>query len=412
MRINWSVTLRFLSLSILALAHQSMASTQFDFSGFGTIGLATTDSKQFGYRNDMSLNDGVEYHKADFSQVSNIGVQLHYKLTDDLDVVGQFIYRKQDENDLNGVTQLAFAKYRVTPKFDIRLGRTAIDVFHFSDVRDIGIAYPWVVLPNEVYGLIPNRHLDGADVIYRSRINKVALSSKLFWGETKSDFSSSTFDPIDFSPLTGIKLELAQQHWLVSARYTKTKAQNTSAGLGQFITALPSFSQFIPDIGTLANKIDFTNKNINYKSIYGQYNWDHFELSGEWVHIDSGALPLKEIDNAFVNLSYQNKNHTFYVSYSLVESDGYKFAETLVEPELVQQVVFRIEEVVNTFRHNQSTTSLGWRWDVTETTALKVQWQNVNIDPRGGGLQKVDGFRILATKETFNNLFASVSFTF
>ena len=412
MRINWSVNLRFLSLSILALAHQSMASTQFDFSGFWTLGLATTDSKQFGYRNDMSLNDGLDYHKANFSQISNIGVQLHYKLTDDLDVVGQFIYRKQDENDLGAVTQLAFAKYRVTPKFDIRLGRKAIDVFHYSDVRDVGIAYPWVVLPNEVYGLVPNRYLDGADFIYRNRINKLAFSSKLFWGETKSDFSSSTFDPIDFSPLTGVKLELAQQDWLVSARYTKTTAQNTSVGLGQLNAELPSFSQLIPDLGTLAKQIDFTQKDIKYKSIYGQYSWEDFELSGEWVHIDSGALPLEEIDNAFVNLSYQNNNHTFYISYALAESDVYKFTEVVVEPELVQQVIFRIEEVVNTFRHNQNTTSLGWRWDVTETTALKIQWQNVNIDPRGGGLQKVDGFRILATKETFNNLFASVSFTF
>ncbi|MDB2373013.1 hypothetical protein N9W11_00465 [Psychrosphaera haliotis] len=360
----------------------------------------------------MSLNDGVDYHKVDFSLNSNLGVQLHYKLTDDLDVTGQFIYRKQDQNDLDGVTQLAFVKCSVTPKFDIRLGRTAIDVFHFSDVRDIGIAYPWVVLPNEVYGLVPNRYLDGADVIYRSRFNKVAFSSKLFWGKTKSDFSASTFDPIDFSPLTGIKVELSQQEWSVSARYTNTKAQNTSKTLGQFTATLPSFSQLIPNIGVLAQQIDFTNKDINYKSIYGQYNWRQFELSGERVHIDSGALPLDEIDNAFVNLSYINKSHTFFVSYSQVKSDGYKFAETVVAPELVQEVIFGIEEAVNTFRLNQNTTSLGWRWNVTETAALKVQWQSVNIDPRGGGLQKIDGFRILATKETFNNLFASVSFTF
>lgn len=409
---NWPVTLRFLTLFILIMANQSDASTRFDFSGFGTLGLATTDSKQFGYRSDMSINDGVDYHEIDFSLISNIGVQLHYKLTDDLDVIGQFIYRKQDENDLDGVTQLAFVKYRVTPKFDIRLGRTAIDVFHFSDVRDIGVAYPWVVLPNEVYGLVPNRHLDGADVIYRSRFNKVAFSSKLFWGRTKSDFSASTYDPIDFSPLTGIRLELAQQEWLVSARYSKTEAQNTSRLLGQFTATLPSFSQLIPNIGVVAQQIDFTNKDINYKSFYGQYNLGQFELSGEWVHIDSGALPLEEIDNAFVNLSYQIKSHTFYVSYSQVESDGYKFEETVVAPELVQEVIFGIEEVVNTFRHNQNTTSLGWRWNVTETATLKVQWQSVDIDARGGGLQKVDGFRIRATKETFNNLFASVSFTF
>ncbi|GAB2998215.1 hypothetical protein [Psychrosphaera aestuarii] len=395
-----------------ALFIKHVKANEFNFSGFATIGGVQTNSSQYGYRADMSQNIGAKSNEFRFTPVSNLGVQFDYSINEHWDAVAQLVYKKQDKYGLDNLAQLAFVRYKVSPQWSFRAGRTAIDVFQLSDVREVGIAYPWVVVPNEVYGFVPNRSTDGFDATYSGRTDLFSYSVKGFYGKTESDFSSSTYDPVFFDDLTGIKLELSSYSWLFAARYTEAAATNSSDNLDFYVELIPTFSAIFPAAPELANQLDFTNKQISYGSIYAMKAFGNYEVSAEWVHIDSETLPIEHIENGFINLSYLMNGHTFYVTYSMAESEEYYFDEIPLDSPISRDIAFVIEEVVAIFRHNQETFSIGWRWDVSESLAVKLQWQKVNVDERGGGLQKSDKFRVEGTEESFNNVFAAVSFSF
>jgi hypothetical protein len=164
-------------------------------SGFGTVATATSDSDRYQFRSDRSQAESAKKGGLAFKPLSLVGVQLDYSVSDNLDFVGQFVYREQDEQNLDSITQMAFLRYDITPSWQVRAGRLAADIFHFSDTRDVSIAYPWVKVPTEVYGIVPARSFDGGDISYTKPYDNFNLLIKGFWGSGESDFCSDDYNP-------------------------------------------------------------------------------------------------------------------------------------------------------------------------------------------------------------------------
>ena len=91
--INKPFTFIAAAVSILVAQCVSADQEKLKVSGFGTLASATADTRIYQFRNDRSQ---AEYAKKDgfaFKPLSLIGVQLDYSVSDDLDFVGQFVYR-------------------------------------------------------------------------------------------------------------------------------------------------------------------------------------------------------------------------------------------------------------------------------------------------------------------------------
>ena len=407
----------FIAAAVSILVAQCVLADQekLKVSGFGTLASATADTRIYQFRNDRSQ---AEYAKKDgfaFKPLSLIGVQLDYSVSDDLDFVGQFVYREQDEQNIDSITQMAFLRYGITPSWQVRAGRLAADIFHFSDTRDVSIAYPWVKVPTEVYGIVPARSFDGADISYLRRYRDFNLSVKGFWGEGESDFSSNAFEPIVFRDLRSLGIELTAFDWSVALKHTRTEAENDNFDIAQVRSAVALLQPFWSGASDFANSVQLRNATIQYTSLYANHYLGDWEVSGELSHIDSESIALRPSFNGFLNVSYLYGAHTFYGLFSFAKTDAYFLSKEQpnfpIIPATAELAIF-VEEVASSLAHNQQTISVGWRWDLRENLAFKAQVERTDIDARGTGLRARNGLVVDDEEGIAHTLFLALSFSF
>ncbi|TKB05192.1 hypothetical protein E5672_03660 [Alteromonas portus] len=401
--------------SLLIASTASAEQNELNISGFGTLATATADTRNYQFRTDRSQAEFAKKDGFAFKPLSLIGVQLDYTLSDNLDFVGQFVYREQDEQNIGSITQMAFLRYDISPKWQVRAGRLAADIFHFSDTRDVSIAYPWVKVPTEVYGIVPARSFDGGDISYTTPFSDFNLSVKGFWGSGESDFSSNENSPIRFNDLRSIGLEFTAFDWSVALKHTETKAENDNADVAVVAAAVAQLQPFWIGATKFSEEVSLRNASIHYTSLYFNRFIGDWELSGEFSHIDSNSIALRPSFNGFLNLSYLYGAHTFYALYSFARTDTYFLNEE--QPafpinENTAEIVLFVEEVASTLAHRQQSYSVGWRWDLKENLAFKAQVERTDVKARGTGLRARDGLVVDDEDGVAHTLFLALSFSF
>lgn len=384
-------------------------------SGFGTVATATSDSDRYQFRSDRSQAESAKKGGLAFKPLSLVGVQLDYSVSDNLDFVGQFVYREQDEQNLDSITQMAFLRYDITPSWQVRAGRLAADIFHFSDTRDVSIAYPWVKVPTEVYGIVPARSFDGGDISYTKPYDNFNLLIKGFWGSGESDFSSDDYNPITFNNLRSIGVEFVSFNWSLALKHTQTEADNDDEDLAVVAASVAQLQPFWSGAIDFAKEVSLKDTTIHYTSVYFNRYFDAWELSGELSYIDSNSIALRPSFNGFLNLSYLYGAHTFYGLYSFAKTDTYFLSQEQpgfpINESTAQLAVF-VEEVASSLAHHQQTLSLGWRWDLQENLAFKVQLERTDVEARGTGLRARDGLVVDDEDGVVHTLFVALSFSF
>ena len=401
--------------SLLIASTASAEQNELNISGFGTLATATADTRNYQFRTDRSQAEFAKKDGFAFKPLSLIGVQLDYTLSDNLDFVGQFVYREQDEQNIGSITQMAFLRYDISPAWQVRAGRLAADIFHFSDTRDVSIAYPWVKVPTEVYGIVPARSFDGGDISYTTPFSDFNLSVKGFWGSGESDFSSNENSPIKFNDLRSIGVEFTAFDWSVALKHTETKAENDNADVAVVAAAVAQLQPFWIGATKFSEEVSLRNASIHYTSLYFNRFIGDWELSGEFSHIDSNSIALRPSFNGFLNLSYLYGAHTFYALYSFARTDTYFLNEEQPAFPINQntaEIVLFVEEVASSLAHRQQSYSVGWRWDLKENLAFKAQVERTDVKARGTGLRARDGLIVDDEDGVAHTLFLALSFSF
>jgi hypothetical protein len=132
-------------------------------------------------------------------------------------------------------------------------------------------------------------------------------------------------------------------------------------------------------------------------------------------YIDSNSIALRPSFNGFLNLSYLHGAHTFYALYSFAETDTYflsKEQPSFPINDSTAQLAMFVEEVASSLAHDQQTLSLGWRWDLRENLAFKVQLERTDVEARGTGLRARDGLVVDDEDGVVHTLFLALSFSF
>ena len=401
--------------SLLLANNTSAEQNELEVSGFGTLATATADTNKYQFRTDRSQAEFAKKDGFAFKPLSLIGVQLDYTLSDNLDFVGQFVYREQDEQNIGSITQMAFLRYDISPAWQVRAGRLAADIFHFSDTRDVSIAYPWVKVPTEVYGIVPARSFDGADISYTTPFSDFNLSVKGFWGSGESDFTSNDYNPITFNDLRSLGIEFVAFDWSVALKHTRTEAKNDNADSAFVSTSVAQLQPFWSGANAFADSLSLRGATIQYTSVYFNRFLGDWDLSGELSYIDSDSIALRPSFNGFLNLSYLYGAHTFYALYSFAEADPYYLSEEQpgfpINVNTAELAIF-VEEVASSLAHNQQSFSLGWRWDLRENLAFKAQIERTDVKARGTGLRARDGLIVDDEDGVAHTLFLALSFSF
>jgi hypothetical protein len=380
---------KMLCLPLLFFASYAVAyeteDNKVQFSGFATLGAVISSSDQYGYRKDVSSDEAVYSGEIDFKQHSLLGLQADWSISSKFDLVYQGVLRDLAQPSLDNYTTLAFLRYEVNANWSVRAGRTAPDLFLLTEYRDVDFSYVWATAPNEVYGIVPYRSIDGVDITYSQRAFGGVFKTKLFTGSSEAEIASTLIvEPIKIEDVIGISLSFDHFDWLVQAKHSQMKIGNEPQANTFGIDIISKIPDFLwPNSDIFAESLLMTGKEVNYSSLSGQYRWDNWLASAELSQISSESEVIPKINSGYTALSYQIDAHQFYGIYAFTDANTYIFDEPGVNEQALAEIIEGTTYLMNFYAANQQTISLGWRWDITNNIASSLQWNFTKIEETG-----------------------------
>ena len=393
-----------------AAAQDAPAATDLRLNGFGTLGVVDVlPHDDWGFRRDTNQAAHHDDHlRADVD--SRVGLQAALRFDPQWEVVGQVVLkpRAHEEADDESLAW-AFAAWRPTPQWEIRVGRTSPDLFLLADVRNVGFAYPWMRPSVDFYGWVPASALDGADVSRQWQLGDARLRAKLFAGRTSVTLGS-THDDGDthgnVRPLFGGTLALDSNGLTVKATVAeaRTRARDTAA-VARSWNGLDALAQMpIPAVATQAAALRDSFPQDVFVTHYAALgvSWDatpwqlqaevsritgNFESSEAWYGYASAARRFDQLTLfAMVGRAHSSRA-------PLPDPQWTATLTPVVGPAVAagaQALGQAISSSYNLGRENQGTVSVGARWDVNTQIALKFQLDFVRSAAYGGGMWAFD----------------------
>ncbi|SFB98761.1 porin [Massilia yuzhufengensis] len=360
-------------------------------SGFGTGALtwADTDKAEFARPNQASgssnnIRTGVD---------SNLGLQADMPVNSWLSLTAQGLVRKDAEDSYGAELSWAFAKARISDELSVRVGRVGLPVFMISDYRNVGYANHMLRPPAEVYSQVPFNSIDGADITWQHAFGDTSVTTQLAYGNVKSPVSGGIH--IKGKGIAALNVSAEHGPFTVRAGHATAKVSiDDSVSLNTLLGGLRTagagyrFAQLAP----LAAEIEVSEKRATFSSLGLAMDWNDIVVQTEFAKRKTKAY-INDTSAWYVMGGYRIGKFMPYVSHSRLKIDG-TVANTVpaacpagypaaCTPTL-QALGAGVRRLSNTGvgQGEQSTNTIGVRWDFASSVALKAQVDRVK--PKNG----------------------------
>ncbi|MFZ6846349.1 porin [Undibacterium sp. RuTC16W] len=363
----------------------------FSLSGFGTLGAVYNSNRQADFIRDLLQPEGVGYtRKLDFGVDSLLGLQLTAAPLDNLDATLQVVSRRS-QTGFNPEITWAFARYTPNDNIQFRAGRLGFDVYLLADSRNVAYSYLWVRPPVDYFGSIIVSYIDGTDLVLKYPLGNGVARIKTFAGKARE--KSSTGGPDEYfslngSDVLGAHLEYQTQSWSYRLGYSQLRFKNEFPGLPALINGLrdPAILALSPQAGKVANEIGFQDKTIKYYSAGLAYDEGPLQAQFMLSSTKSDTLGFPGYAAGYATVGYRTGKWTHYATYSEArplhrDSDGSTGLPAGVNP-YVDAIIAGSYNVAHSSLNEQTTISLGMRYDLTDKADLKIQLDHINNKQR------------------------------
>lgn len=163
---------------------------------------------------------------------SKLGLQGSVSTSDDRwSLTGQAVARGARNGRVN--LEWFYVTHELDGNWTFQLGRKRLPLLSMSDVQDVGLAYPWVRLPPQIYGWdIVN--YNGANARWRGEWGRWAVSANAFAGrETEIDsayqalyYTDGTRTDTRWSGIRGLEIEVGTGDAKLRGAILKARNQN------------------------------------------------------------------------------------------------------------------------------------------------------------------------------------------
>lgn len=362
----------------------------FSFSGFGTGALtrSSTDKVEFSRPNQATVNTTSWKPGID----SNLGLQVTAKFSPTISATAQGLIRKNATDEFHGELAWAFAKAKVSEDFNVRLGRIGLPVFMISDYRNLGYANTLIRPPAEAYSQVPIDSVDGADVVFQRSFNDTTLTAQLALGKTSVDVNTGPISTVKLDAKSVVALNLVLENGPFTVRFGRSEAKLTvhSISLNQLLATLKATGAGygFPQLSPLADDLALNGKKSSFTSLGLGLDWKDIVVQSEYTKRKSPSY-LSNTTAWYLMGGYRIGKFLPYFNHSTVSRD-HSVPNTIpaacsspaygpaCTPTL-QALSAAVDYLVTTgpAGGEQSTNSLGVRWDFSKSAALKVQVDRV-----------------------------------
>ncbi len=398
--INRSLSRAFFSTAIIstacilttftAQADDDWLGENWQVNGFGTISYTNTDKYDSRIPRRNINQSGVQLKKNGFLMDSRVGLQIKGQLNDHWEVVGQAVARQQYANHLEDYIDLAFARYRYNNEWQVALGRQAFDLFFLSDHRNTGYSYDWVRPPTEFYGFMPYDSFDGVKVVRDWGDFDSAWRWNFSVGNIKAKFDgdvlarTSEVDSTKARPIYGSELSWQSGQWRLRANVAVLKFEQKSNDRAYFdelesqvAPFWPGFRRIIADLGR--------NTNLRYGALGAAWQSGEWKVQSEWNIIDADFIGIGG-QRAYVHVAKRWDDWQPFVTVGYAHDNQRNHYPPPPMGIGFDPIFAGIDELVENVRYNQTSISLGARWDFAAQKALKFQCDRFYFDAGSGSI--------------------------
>lgn len=354
------------TLALAASASTTHAATQlgeyFTFSGFGTLGAVRTNTDQALFGRDRQAYGGADT-SGSLEVDSNLGLQATATANSWLSATAQVVtVKRQTEDHLTTEAEWGFVKVAPLQGLSIRGGRMPVPVFMVSDSINVGYANNWLRAPNEVYGLVSFRRMQGFDLTYQLPIGPTTLTTTVFAGTSVAKSGSGVFGIKD---IVGANLQL-ETEW-ATFRYGQIDAKYDTAAQQAY----------------------------TFKSVGASVDRDNIVFQAEYVKRIVPAIAVLNSNGWYIMGGYRFGTVLPYAMYGSTDPKT-------VSPANVAD--------------KQRTTALGLRWDAFKSASLKAQVERIDTKGTKGisfvGLNRSGSNPSVRVTSPVTAISASVDFVF
>lgn len=342
-------------LSTLAIIFASSVSAEVQFSGFGTVAVGSSSDELFG-----TNKDGL-----DFKSHSLFALQATSDLSDGLSATAQIMAK--GENDFNAEFEWAYLSYQLDESVRINAGRIRTPFYKYSDYRDVGYAYKWVLPPESVYSMGFDR-IEGFSFNYTKSWDELTLNSQLVYGNSESDTDlGEEIAPTEIQGILGGNIDLNYGAWTTRLAYYQGDITMVIASLNPLLAGLNQFG-----FSELANNLQVEEDKATFVGAGLFYEGEKVFLNSEWTRAESGNNFIADLTSYYVSPGY---NVTEKLSlYYLYEKDSDAPKVGLYNG-LPVQLPFTpvVTAVVESLRQEQTTHSVGLTYDFHSSASAKLQ---------------------------------------
>jgi len=396
-----------LALPLAVSTAYAQDSSPVRISGFGTAALTwvNKDNVEFGRPNQARGADKQPTTGVD----SNFGLQADYTVNNWLSFTGQGLVRKDAEDDFGAELSWAFAKARISDDVSIRVGRIGLPVFMISDYRNVGYANTFLRPPAEMYSQVTFDNVNGADITWHHSFGDTTYTAQFAYGST--NYKVYGGPDLDARHLSA--LNLVAEHGPLTLRFgradTKVTLNNQQAinGLvGSLRAAGTGYG--IGALGTLADDIAVDKKKASFTSVGAALDWNNVVVQTEFAKRKTDSY-LNDTKSWYVMGGYRFGQFLPYYTHARLSIDG-SVANTVpaacpaAYPAACGVTLRALSGAVSSLKYTglsqgeQTTDTIGVRWDFRRSMALKVQVDRVRPDGGNGLLLNVkSGFKAPVT---------------
>lgn len=346
-------------------------------SGFGTGALTwtNTDQAEFGRPNQASgakkdPRTGVD---------SNLGLQADVTVNSWLSLTGQGVVRKDAEDDFGADLTWAFAKARLNDEVSLRIGRTGLPVFMISDYRNVGYANTFLRAPNEMYSQVPFESVDGVDLTWQHGFGDTTVTGQIGYGRAKGKLAYG----LEAEGKQVLSLNVVAEHGPFTLRFGRTDAKVTVTGstsLAGLLTNLrgAGAAYNLPQLTSFANELDPRDKDASFTSLGLGMDWNNIVLQSEFAKRKTDTY-VNDTTSWYVMGGYRIGKVLPYVIHGKLSIDGHPTNTVPANVAALAQLRAGAARLPYSGigQGEQATTSIGVRWDLYRSIALKAQIDRV-----------------------------------
>lgn len=374
---------------------------RFGFSGFGTLGAVTTDKKDVWF-----TRYGVNFpgnSDPDFSPDSLLGLQASLRLTAYNDITLQAVVREDGSENVGPHVTLAFLRQTLAPGVSVRVGRLRVPAFMLSDSLYVNYANTWVRPPVEVYGLNPFSDLDGADVIYNTRLGDFDVEVHPYYGGGRIPFPQGK---ARLKEAHGVNLALSRGDF--SLHLGRGEGRVTLERGDLLFRVVSDILRRTGQAGVISD-LSGTNGRTSFDSVGVQWDDGTWQFVGEYARREANRYV------ASAHGWYLSLGHRFGPVMPYVVVARQALDEQFAAARLPPGPMSRVWDVFLVSRNNaQRSVTLGARWDLAAHAAIKAEATRARPDNDSWG-SYAPRFDVLTTRiggRTLNTFSLSLDVSF